>query len=952
MMRLIQITSVSVLFVLIISTFVMMRQWTMNYSIQQSEREGTSIAANFGDLLTDMNAQLLTLVENDVAGSSSLLPDEHLALLQSMLDQSVLHTSFGARLAVFDASGELLARSFDESPAADLHPFAGGLPQADAGPSLVSLGERRYALIVRLSNFNKLLVIVDLETLLRRASSMATSTAVWTLKTSNRTDSSVRYGQKATTVRIPISAEGIFDALRYDVTGVITNEDALAPLRVFVLGWLVAVLLLVLLVGAIGRRMLKEAMKPVTELAAVAARLDQVGTTEQSLMPGRDRKDEVGVLALAFESVLDRVQRINSEQDRVIESRTRELARSQELLKTILSSIDEILVSARNGGREVLFVSEPVLRITGRAVSQVMADKEGILSLVAASHRAMLAEKIVNAGPVTAELRIPVDDSIAADTPLRWLEIRYQKDSDAPEDPVTCVIRDATRVVSLEESSLHAANEIDLRDRALAAASNGIEIIEGREAGYRVRYVNSALCRMIGFDLEELLGRPSRLLLAGAVPNDHMRRMLAAMKIGKGGTALRRTVRKNGSTFWEQIRLSPVESTDASASKFIAVHTDVTELIETANDLRVNEGRLALLFSMSPDGLMMLDADRQVFLVNEAFVSLSGIQREQLVGCSLEQVEEQLRASAKASEAWEGLPRIEDLDRFGNLESEERRKGPRHTIHLQNPKRVLVCNLRRIDTGRNEEFALYVRNVTQEHDLDQMKSEFLSTATHELRTPMACILGFAEMLSEGLSTAEDAPQHARLIYEQAREMNNTLDDLLDLARIEARIAGNLKFSPETATGLATELARTWRVPGDPRTVELVVQCGADVSVSVDHDKIRQALRNLLSNAFKYSDPASPVRLVVEAVPAGPVLFTVIDAGIGMNPEQLRRAFERFYRADDRSPVPGTGLGLSLVQQIVELHGGKVRLESEGGRGTRAIVELPQILFVAEESRAA
>jgi signal transduction histidine kinase len=294
------------------------------------------------------------------------------------------------------------------------------------------------------------------------------------------------------------------------------------------------------------------------------------------------------------------------------------------------------------------------------------------------------------------------------------------------------------------------------------------------------------------------------------------------------------------------------------------------------------------------------------------------------------------------------LPCLEDAVSYVGEDPYHRRRAKRHTLHLQDPKKVLVTSLKPIPGAISSEYVLYIRDTTREHEFNAMKSDFLSTATHELRTPMACILGFAEMLAEGLSTEEDALEHARLIYEQASEMSRTLDDLLDLARMEARRAGALTFRPESAAGIAAALARTWRVAGDPRCIQLQVACDAQVSVSVDPQKIRQALRNLLSNAFKYSTAPSPVRLTVQAVPAGPVVFTVTDEGMGMAPDEVRHAFDRFFRAEATASFKGTGLGLSLVKQIVELHGGAVRLSSAVGEGTVVSVELPQILYARDE----
>ncbi len=410
-----------------------------------------------------------------------------------------------------------------------------------------------------------------------------------------------------------------------------------------------------------------------------------------------------------------------------------------------------------------------------------------------------------------------------------------------------------------------------------------------------------------------------------------LRRLRAATRVLPDGTGFRAPG-----------QVSAIADQDPAVARLSAVQADVTELIETANELRTKEARLSLMFALSPDGMALMDADGRVFMANEAFLRFVRLGRDQVIGHTAPELSALLEPLAAPDEAWEGLPSPLDAASFVDDDPHRRRQSKRHRLHLVDPKQVLVCGVKPIPGLASREYVLYMRDITREHEFNEMKSEFLSTATHELRTPMACVLGFAEMLAEGLSTAEDTPEHARLIYEQAREMSRTLDDLLDLARMEARRAGSLTFVPESAVAIVTGLAQTWRVNGDSRSVQLQVACDADVCVSVDTQKIRQVLRNLLSNAFKYSTAPSPVSLSVQAGPDGPVLFTVTDEGMGMTPDEAQHAFDRFYRAEGTSNVKGSGLGLSVVKQIVELHGGTVRLSSLVGTGTVVSVELPRI----------
>jgi signal transduction histidine kinase len=161
-------------------------------------------------------------------------------------------------------------------------------------------------------------------------------------------------------------------------------------------------------------------------------------------------------------------------------------------------------------------------------------------------------------------------------------------------------------------------------------------------------------------------------------------------------------------------------------------------------------------------------------------------------------------------------------------------------------------------------------------------------------------------------------------------------ELLDLARIEARAGLDFMLREQALAPLIEQACAAVAVPQESHTL-LVELPDPALRADYDADKMRQALENVLSNAIKYSPAGGEVRVSVVHGPAGqePALLgiAVQDQGMGMTPEQCEHAFERFYRADASGNIPGTGLGLSLVKEIVELHGGTVELHSRPGEGS-------------------
>jgi PAS domain S-box-containing protein len=898
-----------------LATVVVMRQSAGNVAQEVLAHQAQGVVGEYRRLLDEFQQSSAGLASGDTALAAVLQPVAADPRLREVLEHSALHELFSASVLVQSSAHDAAAGGRAQTDRVDAQARIPGPIAPQAGVIDAAVEGRRLALNFPLVNpatgiaVGRLLSSIDLDVLLARVVQVLPQGTQWSLRIGGGGRGAQEHPGRLDT---PVRTEGALQFLDLHVQA--QRDPAGRPepwvaadyLSALVLSgfWAIAVLALL--------RWLRAAtsMPPGTPPTAAGPRVDSDGCG-----PGPSTR-------------LDREHEDES------------------YLRAAMSNPDEVLACVADSGRRILFISDAALRLTDRTPQELMADSQGLLSLFSESHRELMHAMIgMAAAGMPAVLRAPAARSADAGGLTRWLEIRYRKAEDRDADTAVCLVRDATDDMLLEANRAALDAELGLRDRALAVSKNGVEIISGRDSGFRVQYVNPAQCRMTGFTSEDLIGKPSRILDVQDAGDTHPK-LLAAMNTGKGCASLHRAWRQDGSRFWQQVSIAPIDTQNPGIVRFIAVYEDVDRAVEAANALHEREARLSHMFAVSPDGLALLDSNGHVFMANDALLRFSGRDREQVVSHSLEEISRHMELRATPGEAWEGLPRVPAVVPYVDDHPQQRRQSKRHTLHLQHPTRVLVCSVRQITTAVDTEYVLYLRDITREHAFNTMKSEFLSTATHELRTPMACVLGFAEMLAEGLSTPEEAPEHARLIYAQASEMSRTLDDLLDLARMEAQRAGALHFAPESAAGIANELARTWRVTGDPRCVQLQVTCAAEVSVSVDPQKIRQVLRNLLSNAFKYSTAPSPVSLAVHADPVGPVVFTVTDEGIGMKPDEARHAFDRFYRAESTAGVRGTGLGLSVVKQIVELHGGTVRLESTFGERTVISVALPQILYAS------
>ncbi len=346
--------------------------------------------------------------------------------------------------------------------------------------------------------------------------------------------------------------------------------------------------------------------------------------------------------------------------------------------------------------------------------------------------------------------------------------------------------------------------------------------------------------------------------------------------------------------------------------------------------------QLNAIFALSPDGFVTFDREHRVRYVSPAFTRMTAQGSVVLDGLN-----ERDFASwfAQRSNAGSDLLDLEAL----RVKVASGKVGSMQAVEITGDgKRVLKIGLRVSDSGPVSQ-VLYFRDVTHETEVDQMKSEFLSTAAHELRTPMASILGFSEILLN--QEFDNAARHEFLgiIYKQSTLMAKILNELLDLARIESRRGKDFRYSQVCLHDLATDLAKSF-IPPDGRSPPELILPQQKVRVLADSGKLRQAVLNVLSNAYKYSPTGGPVVLEVDtqnqAGSAPRIGIHISDTGIGMTPEQRERVCERFYRADTSGKTSGTGLGMSIVKEIIDLHGGELTIDSNIDKGTRVSISLP------------
>jgi signal transduction histidine kinase len=263
-------------------------------------------------------------------------------------------------------------------------------------------------------------------------------------------------------------------------------------------------------------------------------------------------------------------------------------------------------------------------------------------------------------------------------------------------------------------------------------------------------------------------------------------------------------------------------------------------------------------------------------------------------------------------------------------------------VHIE----ATLENNRELETQNKR---LELMNV-QLKDMDRLKSSFLATVSHELRTPLTSIIGYSEMLSEGLvgTLNQEQTDYVRTIMEKGDTLLKLISSILDVTQIEAGKV-RLTFEPVNVGDLVSTAVSSIKPQAQKKGLTLDLRLpGRAVEVRADREKLRQVMVNLLSNAVKFTPKGGWVQVLVTEVKFQPELdgegwqFVVQDSGVGVPTDQLDKIFQSFYQVDNSSTreFGGAGLGLAIVKSYVEGHGGKVRVQSELGQGSRFEVMLP------------
>ncbi|MGI0489394.1 PAS domain S-box protein [Pantanalinema rosaneae CENA516] len=378
----------------------------------------------------------------------------------------------------------------------------------------------------------------------------------------------------------------------------------------------------------------------------------------------------------------------------------------------------------------------------------------------------------------------------------------------------------------------------------------------------------------------------------------------------------------------------------------VGIIRDMTARKQAEEALRESDERLQAILDNAQTAIYLKDTQGRYILVNQKFQTLFHLPLEQIRGQTdydllppelayVNQANDRKVLESKTSMAFEEFTLQDDM-----LHTYLSVKFP---LFDREGVPYAVGGISTDITARKQAEAEVLRALEREKELNELKSRFISTTSHEFRTPLTTILGSTELLEHSSHrwTNEKKQKHYSQIRAAVQHMTQLLDDVLTISKSEA---GKLPFHSELLNleafchQLVDEMQATTR---NNHTLQFTCS-GTSLTAEADAKLLRQILQNLLSNAIKYSPANSSIAFTLICTDKM-AIFQVRDRGIGIPQADLQHLFESFHRANNVGTIAGTGLGLAIVKRAVELHHGEISVESELGQGTQFTVQIPRLV---------
>ncbi|GIW21254.1 MAG: hypothetical protein KatS3mg068_0261 [Candidatus Sericytochromatia bacterium] len=373
------------------------------------------------------------------------------------------------------------------------------------------------------------------------------------------------------------------------------------------------------------------------------------------------------------------------------------------------------------------------------------------------------------------------------------------------------------------------------------------------------------------------------------------------------------------------------------------------ELQSQKEKLEILSNRLEAILDSIPDGIVVIDENNKILSYNKSFEdiinnifinkvgNLLGISIDTELVCKNNITDFNMKSLLKLIENIKN----ELKDNYKNPIDFQISNKENQILYYK----VLMAPVKFISESKNLNTVIVFNNITKEKEIDKLKSDFIAVVSHELKTPVSAMIGFSTLLEDGIAGKLNEAQidYLQKIQSQGQRLIRLINDLLDFSKLEA---GQMQIYYDLVdlNEIALEIIETLRPLVDEKNMTIIYNIQNDIPpIKVDSDKLKQILINLIGNAIKFTpENIGRIELNISKFSDNKILFYVKDNGIGIPKKNISKLFDRFYQVDNSSTrkYGGTGLGLAIVKKLVEIHKGRIWVESEVGKGSTFFFVLP------------
>jgi PAS domain S-box-containing protein len=484
--------------------------------------------------------------------------------------------------------------------------------------------------------------------------------------------------------------------------------------------------------------------------------------------------------------------------------------------------------------------------------------------------------------------------------------------------------------------------DIRLFAAAVSASNNGVVITDHTQPDEPIIYCNKAFESITGYTNKEIIGHNCRFLQDGDNNQEARHLLRQAIQNGEHCQVEIRNYKKDGRLIWNELMISPVKDQEGNVTNFIGIQNDITRrkgaeaalivekdhleerVLERTEDLLESEAYLASIIETMRESLVVLDEKMRVLSVNDHFCRFFKSEEKEILGKILFE---------HNNGQW-NLPELRNL-----LINVLPNNNPFEGFEIENEfpnigRKLLVLNARQVTLkGKYQDrILLAIEDITERREIEQRKEDFISIASHEMKTPLTSIKGNLQLLQRKAKQNNDTQYLSgfETAAKSIARLEKLIYDLLDVSKIQSGKVG-FNFTKFNFGQLISEAVNG--VQATTQTHHLLLTGLADVEITADFGRLEQVLLNLLSNAVKYSPDGNKVMVHTTILPDY-VKVSITDTGVGIHERDHKRIFERFYRADQISEkFPGVGIGLYVSNEIIKEHKGTLWVESQEGKGS-------------------